>query len=316
MTVIQIGKAKSGNSWVYKIIRSILETKDDFQTPYIVEQPIYDEAKKWPLSLDWQAEVDVLDITDHGYYYRISSRFREKVEDIDHYLKNTSHIWTHSRYCDKTDDLFSKIGKKVYVCRDPRDVLISRAHFTQSDYMEKYYPNVKRYLSAQDYINKMYEWQFFSWAYHVFPYLVNTDVYVIFFERLKQETFEEIKNLSEYLGYKLSEDEIKRVKEMTSYKKMKQSNPDHVRKGKKGNWRQVLSKKQIEYAKKNIGALLNMLNYPLDTEEKKLPRLTDNINKKVVKEELKKVKKNYYVEASIGRINKILNFFKNKILYP
>lgn len=293
MTILQVGKAKSGNSWIYKILREILELKGEFKEPYIKSQPIYSKIKDMELSLDFQHEVDVMDITDDGLYYRASSLFREEIQDLEKYVKNTSLIWSHSPYCKKTNKVLNKTNNFVYIVRDPRDVLISWAHFTQTEYMRRFYPNVKKYSSVEDAIEKNYKNSFRAWAHHVFPYLLNTDPHIVFYERLKNFKDEEILKLSEYIDLALNDNEKEIVKERTSYKKMKKKNPKHVRKGKNKQWEENLSNKQLKYAEKNLGDLLEILNYPITKNEDKFPEKPKELNKKKIKNDLKELEKSF-----------------------
>lgn len=140
MTLLQIGLPKSGNFWLYKILKEILTRTNQFKPSFIQQQAIYEIAKTWNLNYPEQAEIDVIDITDLQTSYRISSIFKMPIEDLNQYTSQTNHVWTHSPICEASEAVFSHFSKKTCIIRDPRDRAVSAANYYCSPYMLKFFP--------------------------------------------------------------------------------------------------------------------------------------------------------------------------------
>lgn len=280
---MQIGKAKSGNSWIYNILRSILKKRDLWQESYIKQQEIYKKAKTWDLSQEDQASHDVIDITNEGCYYRISSVFREEVTDLSQYMEVATLVWTHSPYSDYTPTVLQHCDKAVYMCRDPRDVALSMARFQLTPYMKKYYPN--SYESVDHWMKVKYEQKLRAWCRHVGPYLARSeelDLCWVFYEQLKHDFRAVVRRLSEHLEVGLSEGEIEEIQEETSLKSMKKKHPNHVQKGKERQWVEKLTDKQVEAAGSVAGPMLDLLGYPKRRNVDGLPSFPDELSREEV----------------------------------
>ena len=150
MNILQIGKAKSGNFWLYKIIQNILQEANIHNSGFLVNHSKYKEIRKLKLSTEEQNSKDVIDIDNDGIYFRVSSVFKEKITDFDAYLRHATHVWSHSRVSKNTEYAFNNFDKIIYIIRDPRDVLLSMGNFVLSDYMKHYYPN--KYKNQNQYV--------------------------------------------------------------------------------------------------------------------------------------------------------------------
>ena len=127
MLILQSGVQKSGNYWLYQIIQHSLEQAGLPQKSFARQHPIYQKAKEWPYFAD-QAGVDYLEITAGVHYFR-KGTYVEPILDLDAFLAQCSHVWTHSFWSVGTDTTFGKFDKIVYIIRDPRDVVTSAARF-------------------------------------------------------------------------------------------------------------------------------------------------------------------------------------------
>ena len=152
LRILQSGMEKSGNYWLWKIIQSVLTDAGMSTQTFIETQPIHALAKTWELSFTEQADIDVIDIEETGLFYRISSVFRMPLlaVDVDAYLSQASHVWTHSFYCARSDEIFPKFDKVVYIVRDPRDVALSMNRFQFTPYMQTYNPGP--FASPEDHL--------------------------------------------------------------------------------------------------------------------------------------------------------------------
>jgi len=275
--VLQCGLPKSGNYWIFKIIKECFQKAELNRSSFIQNHPIYEVAQNWELSHSEQADIDVIDITDRGCFYRISSIFRHPVTDIDSYLEQTNHVWTHSSLCDTSRNVLPKFDKIVYIVRDPRDAALSHARFVLTPYMKTYFPN--DFESKQEYLEEWLEGKLTLWVQHVAPYIAYAnefDIHVIFYERFLNDFAGELDRLVEYLGITLTQHERRSVEEAVTFESMKEENPDHVQKGKAGKWREQMTPEQKRRSRLIAGPMLRELNYPLhDTAEEICPSVPE-----------------------------------------
>lgn len=268
MVILQAGAAKSGNFWLYKILRSIALNSGLEQKSFIQNHPIHKLAKTWDLSYSEQADIDVLDIEPHKCYYRISSVFRYPIEAIDDYIRQCSLVWTHSPFCERSLGVLGKFDKVIYIIRDPRDHAVSTSRFAFTPYMIKYYPHGESDPDA--FLAHRFEGMVRLWAYHVAGYLKHKDelgIHVVFYERLLHSFDTELSHLLEYLGIELDEEARGHIKSEVDFATMKMENPDHVREGGSGGWAQLLTNAQKRQALQIARRMLELLHYPIDEDQ-------------------------------------------------
>ncbi|MDX5480979.1 MAG: sulfotransferase domain-containing protein [Hymenobacteraceae bacterium] len=266
MKILQGGAPKCGNFWLYQILQQLLRKAGVDTTAFIQKQPVYTLAKEWDLNYPSQASIDVLDITDLQYSYRISSIYRMPVEDIASYLAQTNHVWTHSPICKRSDELLSLFEKKVYIVRDPRDRAISASKYYTSDYMLKYYPQEEK--DPTRYLEKNFDALMLEWVWHVFDHLRLSrkyDIHIAFYEGFLMDFQQELERLLHYLQIELSKEEKAELQEAMSFASLKQNNPKHLKKGLSGYWMDQLTAAQVERAEVIAGPLIRFLGYPSDT---------------------------------------------------
>lgn len=264
MSVLQCGAPKCGNFWLYKIIQQILTRDGRNTTSFIEQQPIYDLARKWDLNFPEQARIDVLEVTDLQYSYRISSIFRMPIEDIRSYVSSSPHTWTHSPVCKRTGQLLPLYDKKIYIVRDPRDRIISAAKYFCSDYMLKYFPQEEK--DPARFLEKHFDDLMYEWVWHVLDYLrlsTRYNIHIAFFEGFLMNFQEELAKLLQYLKIDLSPADREALEEAVSFKTLKKKNPDHLKKGRSGYWRDVLTDEQADRAAAIAGPLVSLLGYPM-----------------------------------------------------
>lgn len=272
--ILQSGMEKSGNYWLYKILQSALSRSGLPTTTFIQTQPIHALAKTWQLSYREQADTDVLDIDENGCFYRISSIFRMPIVDLDTYLSQAAHVWTHSEFSQRCYEVFPKFDKVVYIVRDPRDVALSMARFQFTPYMQTYYPT--RFQSSDEFLEATFRRYMQRWTRHVGEYLRHAralKVYVLFYERLLYDFDRELAGLLAYLDLNATDDLIDSIKADTDFATMHSANPLHVRQGQSNQWVTQLSAQQKATANQYAGKLLTLLNYPTADENTRQPAL-------------------------------------------
>ncbi|MGB7786006.1 MAG: sulfotransferase domain-containing protein [Salinimicrobium sp.] len=263
MKLLQIGYPKSGNFWLYQILEQILIRSGNFQKKFIQQHPIHELAKTWELNYPTQADIDMIDITELQTVYRISSIFQMPVTNFSEYLQNTNHVWTHSPVCERTAKVYKYFNKKVYVVRDPRDVVLSAAKYYCSPYMLKYFP--QPISDPEEFLNQHFERLLQEWVWHVWDHLRLQEkfgLHLSFFEGFKLNFQQELVLLLEYLQLKLPALEKIALEEAVSFKTLKNKNPKHLKKGTSGYWMDRFSEEQAEKAEMIAGPLIRFLGYP------------------------------------------------------
>jgi aryl sulfotransferase len=275
MRILQSGMPKSGNFWLWQILQQIITEAGLPNESFIQRHPVYPIAKTWELSFAEQADIDVLDIIPYAQFFRISSIFRMPVGDLDTYLSQTNHVWTHSNFNIGSKAVFPKFDKIVYILRDPRDVILSQSRFAFTPYRQRFLPsayeNTEKFLNGQ--IPEMSE----RWQKHVSNHLLNREEYnihIVFYERLLMDFEAEFAKLIDYLGVPLNAEQSARIKQAVQFETMQQVNPQHLSKGKSYKWMDSFSPEQQNIVMKQTGTLLEMLGYPLTSQdEATLPSL-------------------------------------------
>lgn len=265
MKILQSGAPKCGNFWLYQIIQKTLQRTGQTSLSHIEQHPIYPLAQTWDLNFPDQAKIDVLEITDLQLSYRISSIFKMPILDLSHYLSKTNHVWTHSPICKRSGELFRQMDKIVYIIRDPRDRAISAAKYYCSDYMLKYFPQEEKDPSR--FLYKNFDRLINEWVWHVWDHLRYShqyQIHVTFYENWLDDFKGELRALMDYLGLRLPEEEKADLEKALSFETLKKTNPNHLRKGKAGDWLDVLTEEQVARAETLAGPLIDFLNYGLD----------------------------------------------------
>ena len=281
MNILQIGAPKSGNFWLWKILQNTIDKAGLPNESLVRSHAIHDIAGGLDLSHDAQADIDMMDVDSLGCFWRISSVFRMPIEDIGAYVAQCNHVWTHSRYCERTDEVLDHFDRIVYVVRDPRDRLLSAARFAFTPYMKKYYPHTEE--DPRSFIDNRFDDHMDGWRWHVYDYLRTSaehNIHFVFYERLLHDFDNELARLLDYLDVELDDRARKDIKRSVAFRSMKGDNPDHVKKGKSGLWRSKLDERQKGRAVVLCGALLDLFGYPRyrPLTEDNLPSMPEDLS--------------------------------------
>jgi aryl sulfotransferase len=262
MLLLQSGLPKSGNLWLHKIIQESLRLGGTELKSFIQSQPIYQEAKSWPGFAE-QAGIDFIEVDAQGSYVR-KGAYRQPILDLDNYLSQCTHVWTHNLWVPGCDHVFRKFDKIVYIVRDPRDVVVSASKYYFTPFMLAQHPQQEP--DAETFLkHRLYE-QIITWVQHLGGYLLHADefrIHFAFYERLLHDFDYEYTRILAYLGVKLSADAFSQVRESARFENMKKHNPHHLRKGESGGWVNVLTPAQARQVVQIAGPMMEMLGYPL-----------------------------------------------------
>lgn len=270
MRLLQGGVPKCGNFWLYQIIQNIFRAAGREPVSHIERHPIYPIAQTWDLNFPGQERIDVLEITDLQYAYRISSVFKMPIDDIQNYVAQTEHVWTHSPVCKKSGEVFKLFDKKVYIIRDPRDRALSAARYYCSEYMLKYFPQEEK--DPEMFLQKNLEQLMGEWVWHVWDHLRLShefNIHIVFYENFLDDFQKELSGLLEYLEVELSSAQRQRLEAELRFSRQKKKNPKHLIKGTAGYWKKKLTEPQIQKTRAIAGPLMRFLNY--SDEETSLP---------------------------------------------
>lgn len=265
--IFQCGVAKSGNFWLYTAIQKLLDAAGVEQRSFIQNQPIYQQAKDWTLSFPEQASIDVLDITPQAYVTRISSRFEQEITDLDAYLAEATHVWSHSPYrAGLSDAVFKRVNCVIYIVRDPRDALLSMADFVFTPYMRQHFPTAHddrdAYLAERIGIFPK------QWAGHVKGYLEADPalgVHILTYEEMKRDLRGALLGLAGWMGLAdIPRDEFDRLATSLSFEAMRGSRPGHINRGKAERWRTELTPEMNARIIEAAGPMMTQMGYALD----------------------------------------------------
>jgi len=263
MLLLQSGLPKSGNLWLHKILQESLRLGGIELRSFIQTQPIYQEAKTWP-GFNEQAGIDFIEVTPQGCFYRKGS-FRQPIPDLDSYLSQCMHVWTHAFWVPRCDEVFSRFDKIVYIIRDPRDVIVSASKYYFTPFMLAQHPQLEP--DAETFLkHRLYE-QAITWVQHTGGYLThskNYHIHFVFYERLLHDFDREFARLLDFLGMELPPAAVAGVKESARFENMKKQNPHHLRRGESGGWVNVLTPAQARQVVKIAGPMMHILGYPVE----------------------------------------------------
>jgi len=155
-------------------------------------------------------------------------------------------------------------AKVVYVMRDPRDVCLSYHHHAKLFLYEGFKGTLDEYIEAfiGDLVVFGPYWKHVAsfWAHRDHP-----NLHIVFYEQMKKNPQREYRKLADFLGAKLTDEELEKVIEYTSFARMKERNQHSIdsdtepmffdqdfqkrkggffRQGESGGWRKVLSDEQ------------------------------------------------------------------------
>ena len=313
MKLLQLGLHKSGNFWLYNILNRAMKAAGQEWLRFGHLHPIYPLYRNWKdLSFPEQPDIDLVDVTERGYFYCIQAVFWERIDDLDDFVAKTSHGCTHSNWWDPwTPQLIRKFDKSIYILRDPRDALISFAHFQFMPYLQRYSPTLLGRDQAEVLAGQMPRWPV-EWVEHVAHHLLAREalgIYFVTYEHLRHDFEREFDRMLEYLELDLPRAVRQEIAEAVHYKTMKKENPGHVRKGETGGWREVLTEDQKRVTRRIAGPMLDLLGYPLGEEATdRLPRVPDSIDPGRIHQALEAahaIPLDAFLEDVVGRLEAI-----------
>jgi len=268
VTVLQAGVVRSGNYWLYRILRAVLREAGMEHRSFLTGTEFSRPSER---HFPEEDEMDFLSISRTGFSFQRRHLTWQPVGDIREYVRRCSQVWTHSRCGPRLLEIRPLFDGVIYVIRDPRDVAISLSYFA---YIPLQFDAVHNYdRDPVSFLRNCFDGVLRDWVTHVGGYLRYARVlrmHVVFYERWLHAFDDELKALTDYLGMRLSDGAQHRVREEVGFATMREHHPLHLRRGTRGQWRDALDERQKAVARTIAGPMLRLLGYG---DEEELPAL-------------------------------------------
>lgn len=195
-----------------------------------------------------------------------------------------------------TLDLYGNGSEKIiYIYRDPRSVVVSAANYFN---VQPRYPSIysilcglhfglgfyhkffqPKHYQYDVYIDQLIHgtpvsiWRSEPWENHVKGYLKRTDILLVSYESLRNDTLVCARKIADFLSLERSTAELKQAIEVQSFVRKKKQFEEQgetlkasfLREGSVSSWKSELESRQINYIEQNLEPLMTRLGYELDT---------------------------------------------------
>lgn len=140
--------------------------------------------------------------------------------------------------------------KFLWVCRDPRDVVLSLKHINTTDYDRHGFalaPFVKAFLAGK---TNRGSWADHTREWNAFAHMHPQNVLPLSFEENKRDPVAAARKIASFLDIELTETELLNSVKYSSFEAMKQmqkgAEAEHVHSGKVGGWHDVMSSSMLD----------------------------------------------------------------------
>jgi aryl sulfotransferase len=259
--VLHASFVKSGSYFLWQTLDALFRACGEKRS-YVQRHPIQRLRGTWPdFSID-QFDIDQILVQDDGVHWQIETQHIEPIHDLDAYLAACSHVWTHSFLCVRSWEVYSRFARVCYIVRDPRDALASMAHFVMTPFMRRYHPHSAQ--SPADYVAAELDSFLGDWCRHAGDHWHARralGIEFLHYERMVHDLPAALRGLADWLGLPLGESASHAIAGQLGVETMRQRNPQHVRKGGSGGFRELLSQSQQERALAICGPTMRLVGY-------------------------------------------------------
>ncbi|MCR9245685.1 MAG: sulfotransferase domain-containing protein [bacterium] len=259
--VLHVSYVKSGSYFLWKLLDSLFRAHGTKQS-FVQQHPIQQLREQWPEFSIEQFDIDQMLIQDDGVHWQVEVQHIEAIRDLSAYLRQCSHVWSHSFLCERSWEVYPRFGRRGYIVRDPRDALVSMAHFVQTPFMRRYHPHPA--TSSEEYVAMELCAFLEDWCRHAGDHLRASralEIEILQYESMVADLDGAVRHLANWLALDLDDAAIAQVCDTVSLGKMKRNNPQHVRRGGSGGFREVLSRAQRERALAIVGPTMAAAGY-------------------------------------------------------
>ncbi|KAM6083269.1 sulfotransferase 6B1-like [Chlamydotis macqueenii] len=228
--IILAGYPKSGTNWLGQILSDLLA---------IFEKKM--QNKESSVNDEELEEFPYLEIGDTEKYERMNK------------LPSRRLMFTHLRPEYLPKSIFKKKAKILLLIRNPKDVATSYYHFTNGISPIPSYETWDDFFTA--FMTKKMPWGcYFEYLSQWNKYANDENVMTITYEELKENRVLGVKNIADFFGISLTEEELQSVVERSSFQSMKNNSlKTHgtfgnvlFRKGGVSDWKNLFSEDQNE----------------------------------------------------------------------
>ncbi|KAE8601661.1 hypothetical protein XENTR_v10013751 [Xenopus tropicalis] len=158
---------------------------------------------------------------------------------------------THLNYDGIPKSLFNKQFKTLVVFRNPKDTALSYFHFYNNN------PALPTYSSwdtfFEDFMAGNVCWgSYFDHVIEWNKHIDDENIMIVTFEEMKKDLEAAVKQISEFFGLSLNEEQIQRIADKGTFKSMKEKSEEShgafgkiiFRKGEVGDWRNTFTEAQ------------------------------------------------------------------------
>lgn len=259
--VLHVSYVKSGSYLLWQAFDSLFRAHGSKRS-FVQQHPIQQQRHAWPeFSID-QFDIDQILVQDDAVRWQIEVQHTEVITDLRRYLAACSHVWTHSFLCERSWEVYPQFGRICYIVRDPRDALVSMAHFAQTPFMRRYHPHPA--TSPAAYVAAELEPFLAAWCRHAGDHWRARralDIEFLRYEDMVQDLPMALQQLADWVGLPLPASAIASIAEALGLDAMQKRNPQHVRKGGSGGFHGLLDADQQRRALAICGPTMRELGY-------------------------------------------------------
>jgi len=259
--VLHVSFVKSGSYFLWKILDGLFRAHGSKRS-FVQQHPIQQLRGEWADFSIEQFDIDQMTVQDEGIYWQVEMQHIEPVTDLREYLRQCSHIWTHSFLCERSWEAYPQFGRRCYIVRDPRDALVSMAHFVQTPFMRRFHPHPAQ--SPEEYVAMELCTFLEDWCRHAGNHLRAQralDIEILRYEHMIADLEGAVRHLADWIGLPLGDSEIRAVTDSVSLGKMRKLSPQHVRRGQSGGFRELLTRAQRDRAIAIVGPTMRDFGY-------------------------------------------------------
>ncbi|XP_019382920.1 PREDICTED: sulfotransferase 6B1-like isoform X2 [Gavialis gangeticus] len=230
--IILAGYPKTGTNWLDQILNDLETTAGKYTEEEINSRNSIEQEIPIPLRLEFG------DAKQFQMMKKLLFSFRRIT---------TTHILPQIL----PQSIFKSKAKILLLLRNPKDTAVSYFHFYNDMPLLQSFNTWDEYFTA--FMNGQLTWgSYFDYLIEWNKYIADDNVMVITYEEMKENQTLGMKKIAEFLGFSLSDDEIRTIAEKSTFKAMKEkSSETHgmfgkilFRKGIVGGWRELFTEAQ------------------------------------------------------------------------
>jgi aryl sulfotransferase len=261
--VLHASYVKSGSYLLWRTF-DLLFRADGHKRSFVQQHPIQACRGQWPDFSIEQFDIDQILVQDDAVHWQIETRHIEPIGDLKAYLAQCSHVWTHSFVCERSWEVYPRFGAVFYMVRDPRDALVSMAHFQQTPFMRRYHPHPATTPAA--WIAAESERFLADWCRHAGDHLRARralGIEVLRYEDFVADLPAALRAIVERIRLPLADAALAEVAAALRPERMRERSPQHVRSGRSGGFAELLDEHQQRRALELCGPLMRGFGYPV-----------------------------------------------------